>query len=496
MNTVPLSHPGKLFIDGAWVDPRGGGKDLVVNPATGEAFATAPCGSVSDVEDAIASARHAFDHGPWPRLSGLERAAVLQRFHDELLTRKDGFVSLLIDEAGSTAQIAEPGQFLGPLAHLRFAIANAARPLSTSFPPVVAPHLLGGQAVNFNLLERGPVGVVAAIAGYNFPFALAIWKVAAGLAMGNTVILKPSPFTSLLTLYIAEAAAAAGIPPGVLNIVTGDKAAAEMLTTDPRIDMVSFTGSDTVGSAIMAQAAPTLKRLLLELGGKSAMIVTEDADLDQAAVAGAFNFTLHAGQVCAITTLQIVHNSVRQRYVEKVAAIASAIKVGDPRDPTVQMGPLIRESQRARVERYVAEAKSAGGEMVLGGARPEGLGNGFFYKPTLFNGVDPASPIAQDEIFGPIGVVLGFDTDEEAIALANGTHYGLAGAVFAGRSDRALRIARAMRTGAVHVNCIPAVGGDPSVPMGGIKRSGIGLELGIEGLLSYTVPKNLVFEAR
>ena len=278
----------------------------------------------------------------------------------------------------------------------------------------------------------------------------------------------------------------------MLNIVTGGKDVGEMLTTDRRIDLISFTGSDLVGAAIQAQAAPTLKRIMLELGGKSALIVRPDANLQEAASSGLGGFIIHAGQGCALLTRHLVHNSVRAQYVEILGAMARGIKVGDPTDPSVQMGPLIREAQRKRTEDYVAIAVDEGARLVAGGKRPEGLKKGFFYEPTLFDDVRNDWRIAREEVFGPVGVVIGYDTDEEAIALANDSDFGLSGAVFSADVGRAFEIAREIRTGGVSIN---GGGGSMSshAPFGGIKRSGYGREYGYEGLNEYTYIKSVSF---
>lgn len=487
--TFGLRHPDKLFIDGRWTAPDSLQYGPVLNPATEELLGLAPVGSTVDVDRAITAARRAFDDGPWPRMPGKDRVDYLQAFHDALIARRDAAVSMLIDESGATTSIADSG-FDGPLADLRYAIEQCKVPMMTAYPPGAV-----GGSLYFNMIEREPVGVVAAITAYNAPFALPIWKCSAALAMGNTLVLKPSPFTPFIAMLIAEAAEDADFPPGVFNLVTGGRDASELLTSHPDIDMVSFTGSDAVGSAIMAQAAPTLKRLLLELGGKSPLIVTEDADLDKAALIGAMNLSLHCGQICALATRQIVHNRVREAYAERVAAILEGMLIGQPRAVGTQIGPLISAAQRARVEQFVEAGIEGGGRLLTGGGRPSEHERGFFYRPTLFDRIDPGARIAQDEIFGPVGVILGFDSDPEAIALANGTQYGLSGIIMAGSPDRAQRIGRALRTGTVHVNCMAPPGLNPSGAFGGVKRSGIGLELGYEGLLSYTVAKSYNFVA-
>ncbi|MDB5982112.1 MAG: aldehyde dehydrogenase family protein [Pseudomonas sp.] len=482
-----------LYINGEWVSVVSGASEPVINPATEEVIGFAPVGGKVEAEAAIAAARQAFDLGQWAYLSGTQRAIKLQAFYDALIRKGDEIRTLITTEAGATA-VAQRVQFGIAMQHAQFFVNACTRDLSTPLPvevnPVGGDHKLlgGGVAV------REPVGVVVAITPYNFPFFLNVSKVFPALAAGNTVVLKPSPYTPFSALVLAQAAQEAGLPNGVLNVITGGQEVGEMLTSDPRVDLITFTGSDNVGAAIQAQAAPTVKRLLLELGGKSALIVCEDANLDQATASGVMNFTWHAGQGCNLTTRHIVHNSIRAQYVERVAGMASAMKVGNPADPSVAMGPLIRESQRKRVEYYVDLARQEGAELVTGGRRPEGLDKGFFYEPTLFTEVDNKSRIAQEEVFGPVGVVIGYDTDEEAIALANDSQYGLGGGIFSQNVGRAFEMAKRLRTGEVYLN--GGSGGMSShAPFGGIKRSGYGREFGIEGLNEYTYLKSIVFHA-
>jgi acyl-CoA reductase-like NAD-dependent aldehyde dehydrogenase len=482
-----------LYINGEWVSVISGACEPVVNPATEEIIGMAPVGGRVEAEAAVAAARQAFDQGQWARMSGTQRAVKLQAFYDALVRKGDEIRSLITREAGAT-MIAQRVQFGIAMQHAQFFVNACNRDTSTPLPVEVHPAMGDHKMLGAGVAIREPVGVVVAITPYNFPFFLNVSKVFPALAAGNTVVLKPSPYTPFAALVLAEAAHEAGLPAGVLNVITGDKEVGEILTTDPRVDLITFTGSDNVGAAIQAQAAPTLKRLLLELGGKSALIVCEDANLDQATAAGVMNFTWHAGQGCNLTTRHLVHNSIRAQYVERVAAMAKAIKVGNPSDPEVGMGPLIRDAQRQRVEYYVDVARKEGAELVTGGKRPEGLDKGFFYEPTLFTEVDNKSRIAQEEVFGPVGVVIGYDSDEEAIALANDSQYGLGGGIFSQNVGRAFEMAKHIRTGEVYLN--GGSGGMSShAPFGGIKRSGYGREFGIEGLNEYTYLKSIVFHA-
>jgi acyl-CoA reductase-like NAD-dependent aldehyde dehydrogenase len=481
-----------LFVGGEWIPAAD--CEPVLNPATEEPIGLAPVGGRAEAEAAISAAREAFDGGVWPRLSGKERAAVLQRMHDALMRRRDDICALIMAEAGATAALARALQFAIPMKHAQYFIDICGRDPVTPLPVELTPAFDGRTTLGAGVMVREPMGVVSAITPYNFPFFLNVSKVFPALAAGNTVVLKPSPYTPFEALILGEAAEEAGLPRGALNIVTGGMEVGEILTTDPRVDLVTFTGSDLVGAAIQAQAAPTLKRVLLELGGKSALIVRPDADLQRAAAAGLAGFTIHAGQGCALTTRHLVHNSVREAYVERLTAMAASIKVGDPASPETAMGPLIREAQRKRTEDYVEIARQEGARLVAGGRRPPGLEKGYFFEPTLFVDVDNRSRIAQEEVFGPVGVVIGFETDEEAIALANDSAFGLSGAIYSADAGRAFEMALQLRTGGVAIN-----GGAGTMsshaPFGGIKRSGYGREYGHEGLNEFTYIKSISFHA-
>jgi acyl-CoA reductase-like NAD-dependent aldehyde dehydrogenase len=342
------------------------------------------------------------------------------------------------------------------------------------------------------MVRREPIGVVAAITAYNFPFFLDLQKLFPALVTGNTVILKPSIYTPFVALVIATAAEEVGFPRGVISVLTGGADIGRMLTCDPRVDLISFTGSDATGSAIMAQGAATLKRLHMELGGKSALIVRADADLEAAVTAGAGSLG-HSGQGCAATTRHLVHNSLRRRYVELLAEAVGAMKIGHPEDPAVTLGPLIRERVRARTEEHVEAALAAGARLVVGGRRPAGLHKGFFYEPTLFDDVDNRSRLAQEEVFGPVLAVIGFDSDDEAVELANDSRYGLSGGIWSGNLAAAFDMACAIRTGGIAINGGGAPPGAPIIPFGGYKRSGFGREWGVEGLNAFTEQKAISF---
>jgi aldehyde dehydrogenase (NAD+) len=490
---TPQIHDLDTFlICGARV-PGSGGTDAILNPATEEIIGDAPLAGAAEIEAAIAAAREAFDEGPWPRMSRKLRADYLQRFHDALAARADRIVEIIRLEGGAVQADARARQFDLPMKHLRYVIELGQRDPIRALSPVVTP-LGEKKALGSAIVTRVPVGVVAAITAYNYPFFLNIGKIGPALMAGNTLVLKPSPFTPFQALVLVDAARDADLPPGVLNILNGGVAVGEALSSDPRIDLVSFTGSDIVGARIAAQAAPTLKRVLLELGGKSAMIVRADGDQAMAAAAMLRGFTAHCGQGCGMFTRTLVHNSIRAQLVERVVEMARAVRVGDPADPAAQMGPLIRGHQRDRVERYVGLGHESGARLMCGGRRPEALTRGFFYEPTLFDDADPKSAIARDEIFGPVGVVIGFETDEEAIEIANGTDFGLRSGIITADLGCAYEMAAELRSGHVTLNN-GALTSLSEVPLGGMKRSGYGREGGEEGFNAYTEVKAIEFHA-
>lgn len=476
-----------LYVDGSWIAGHADDTMEVINPATQIVVAEVPQASADDVRSAIRSARVAFDEGPWPRMTVHERAAILRRMGEIMRRRSDEITAMNIIEAGSVQWQAE-------MIHIRYSIdywmdvvdrVMPTFPYATPFMPQAAYGLSQG------VLMREPIGVAALITAYNFPFELNLLKLAPALATGCTVVLKPSPYTPLEALILGEIAEEAGLPSGVLNIVTGDIDAGTELTTNPQVDIVSFTGSDTVGRKITAQASSTLKRVVLELGGKSASIICADADLDKAVNDTVFNFTVQAGQGCSLTTRTFVHESIYDEVLARTRAALDAIKVGDPADPEVGMGPLIREVQREKVESLIRKGLEEGGELAYGGGRPAGVDKGFFVEPTLFVNVDNSSTIAQTEFFGPVGIVTPFANDEQALALANDSVYGLGGGVWSADTARAYDIARRLRTGIVIVNGQGGMNFD--APFGGYGQSGLGRERGSHGLSEFLEHKSIVW---
>lgn len=468
----------ELYIDGRWVAGRGGELE-VINPANEEVIGRVPEASVADIQDAVSAARRAFDDGPWGRMTPAERSKLLVAFHEACVARKQEILDLNVAEAGSTQLLADFLQVSIPLEHFRwFAERAATYPFEEPLPPTI------GMGIGQGVVRKEPAGVVAAITPFNFPFFLNLWKLGPALATGNTMVLKPSPYTPLEAFLLGEIADEVGLPPGVLNVVTGDVDAGRELTTSPDVDIVSFTGSDVVGRKVMAQAAEGLKKTLLELGGKSALIVCAGSDLDKVVPQAIMGFTTHCGQGCALTTRILVQRSIHDDLVERIRNFLGFMSIGDPADPTVMVGPLIRESQRERVERYVELGRAEGAQVAFGGGRPPGLDRGYFVEPTLFTGVDNSMRIAREEIFGPVGCVIPFDDIDEAVRIANDSPYGLAGGVWHPDPIVAYDIARRIRAGTITVN--GGGGGFGSHgPFGGFKQSGVGRELSDYGLLEY-----------
>ena len=469
----------RLYIGGQWVDATSDDGLDVINPATEEMIGSVPQGSVADVDRAVAAARKAFEDGTWRRMSPRERSDALLRFMQTIADRRDELVDLIIAEAGAARWVAEGLQFDTGFKYAEwFAERTASFPFLDPLPPQVSARGLG-QGV----ILKEPVGVVAAITPFNFPLYLNLSKVVPALAAGNSVVLKPSPYTPMEAFVLGEIADAAELPPGVLNVVTGDVAAGEHLTTHPDVDMISFTGSDFVG-----------KKILLELGGKSPNIVFAGSDVKRFAQGAAAGFTIHAGQGCALPTRILADRSVYDEVVEGVEAALRKVTVGDPTDRKTMMGPLIREAQRERVERYVATGTAEGARLACGGSRPADASKGFFFEPTLFADVTSSMSVAQDEIFGPVGVVIPFDGEEEGIRIANDSRYGLAASVWHPAPVRAYEIAQELQAGTVSIN---GGAGGPHLwgPFGGYKHSGIGREYGDYGLLEYTQLKTVAWSA-
>jgi aldehyde dehydrogenase (NAD+) len=459
----------QIFVDGEWRDPATTDKITDVNPATEQAITTVPAGNAVDIDAAVRAARAAATG--WARTGPGERAALLGTARDELKARADETAELIATELGAPLALAERVHVGLPLAVL------------DSFAMLAAEYDFTEKIGN-SIVRAEPVGVVGAITPWNYPLHQVVAKVGAALAAGCTVVLKPAEDTPLVALHLAEIFRAAGLPPGVLNVVTGTgPVAGQALVDHPDVDMISFTGSTAVGQRIGATAGGALKRVALELGGKSANVILPGADLARAVKVGVGNAFLNGGQTCSAWTRMLVHDSMYDRAVRLATEAAGKYAVGDPFDPGTRIGPLVSDRQRARVRDYIAVGVAEGAWLVTGGAQPpEERTVGYFVRPTVFADVTPDMRIAQEEIFGPVLSILRYANDDEALAIANGTKYGLSGAVWAADADSASAFATRMRTGQVDIN-----GGafNPMAPFGGMKSSGIGRELGRHGLTEF-----------
>jgi aldehyde dehydrogenase (NAD+) len=476
----------RLLIDGELRPAESGATFDTENPATEEVLGQVADGGVEDMDAAVAAARRAFDTSDWSTNLSL-RVACLRQLKAAFDAHVDEVRALTVAEAGSplsfthSAQLDEPVKSLGWVADLAEGY-QWEEDLGNASPLGIASH---------RWVRREATGVVGAITPWNVPHQINLAKLGPALAAGNTVVLKPAPDTpwcaTVLGRLIAEET---DIPAGVVNVVaSSDHALGQMLATDPRVDQVTFTGSTATGRRVMAAAAPTLKKVFLELGGKSAFVVLDDADFRGAIGTAAFTVCTHAGQGCAITTRLVVPRARLDEAVELAASTLTALPAADPTDPGTICGPLISARQRDRVEGYLSLALEEGGTIVCGGGRPADQPRGYFISPTLITGLPNSARVAQEEIFGPVLVVIPHDGDDDAVAIANDSPYGLSGSVWSQDRQRAVAVAQRIRTGTVGVN-----GGlwySPDVPFGGYKQSGIGREMGVAGFEEYTQIKAL-----
>ncbi len=485
-----------LLIGGARV-AGGDGAYAVVNPATEDVVGLAPEASVAQVEEAARAAAEAFPG--WSRTRPAERAALLDRLADALQAQADRknddghseLVGLVQAETGATLRVARTMQVPQTVERFRRYARGASEPTAIPLPPTeMASTALAPGGLLGTVVERRPVGVVAAITPYNFPLVNMAGKVGPALAMGNTVVIKPAPQDPLAVLQFAEAVRQAGFPDGVVNIVTGSGAAAgEALVASRHVDMVSFTGSTQVGQAIGATAGRDMKRLLLELGGKGAGIVFDDADLATAVGGIASVWGFHSGQICTAPTRAIVQRGIHDQLVAGLTKAAERMKVGDPLAPDTVVGPVISAAQRDRIEAHVRKATDEGATLAAGGKRPE-LPTGYYVAPTLVVDAKPDMTAVQQEIFGPVVVVVPFDDEDEAVALANGTDFGLNDYVFTADTAKAMRVARQLRSGSVALNTAQQ---SPEAPFGGFKRSGVGRDRGSFALHAYSELQSIVW---
>ncbi|RSS74706.1 aldehyde dehydrogenase family protein [Streptomyces sp. WAC06614] len=481
----------RLFIGGEWVEPAGGHYE-VVNPADESVVGLAPEASPEQVHEAARAAREAF--AVWSRTRPQERAAVLDRAADIMQREYEPWAELARAETGAPTGIARGMQVGVGVARFRRYAAGALEPVERGLPPQVTEAGPMGAASVLGALEvRQPVGVVSCITSYNNPWANPAGKVAPALAMGNTVVVKPAPQDPLSVFKMAEALAEAGAPPGVVNVVCGQSVAVgEAAVDSPDVDMVSFTGSTGVGQKIAEVCGRSMKRQLMELGGKGAAIVFDDADLDAATTGIGTTFSFYSGQICTAPTRVLVHRSVHDALLARLAGYASYLKVGDPAERGTVVGPVISAAHRDRVEAYVELGRKEGARVVVGGERPVvgPGGKGFYVAPTLLADCTNEMRVVREEIFGPVVVVVPFDTEEEAVALANDSDYGLLSYVWSGDVARAFRVARRLRAGGVGVNTI---GRNMEAPFGGFKKSGVGRDVGSYALHAYSEVQSIVW---
>src|SRR5213080_1590380 len=446
----------QVLIGGRWV-PADGGTYPVVNPATEEPAGQAPAGSVAQAEAAARAARAAFEHGPWRTMSGAERARLLRIAAERFQAEIDGLVELTIAETGAVRGVAEAQQVRAVAARLLRAAELATAPVEQGLPPREA-----GRAVAAGVIVREPVGVVAC---------------------GNTVVVKPAPVDPLGVAELCRIVDAV-LPPGVLNFVNGGgPEIGEALVRSPDVDMISFTGSTAVGRRVKEAAAARMKRTVLELGGKSPNIVFGDCDFEGALASALSVWTFHSGQICIAGTRVLIEESLYDTFTRRLAAAGPTLRIGDPREPGVVVGPLVSAAQRTRVERFITRGREEGATVACGGRRPSHLTRGYYVEPTLFTGARNDMTIAREEIFGPVITAIPFRDEAEAIALANDSDYGLYGYVWTGDAARGLRVARAVRTGTMQINGSPL---NPDAPFGGYKLSGVGRVGGQWALGAYS----------
>ncbi|MFI6082284.1 aldehyde dehydrogenase family protein [Streptomyces sp. NPDC051217] len=470
-----MKAQSSMYIGGEWRPAAGPGTIAVVNPATEQVIAEVPAGTAEDIDTAVRAARAAFPG--WAATPPAERAARLAALRDAMAARKDETAETVTAELGSPVRLSKAVHASAPVA------------VAGSYAELAASHAFEERIGNSTVLME-PVGVVGAITPWNYPLHQIVAKVAPALAAGCTIVVKPAEDTPLTAQLFAEAVHEAGLPPGVVNVVTGIGAVAgQALAAHEDVDLVSFTGSTAVGRRIGATAGAAVKRVALELGGKSANVILPSADHARAVKAGVANVMTNSGQTCSAWTRMLVHADRYDEAVEAVAAAVAPYRPGDPRDELCRLGPVVNAAQHARVRGYIAKGVAEGARLVAGGAEPPHH-TGYFVAPTVFADVTPEMTIAQEEIFGPVLSILRYEDEDDALRIANGTVYGLAGAVWAGEESEAVAFARRMDTGQVDIN-----GGrfNPLAPFGGYKQSGVGRELGRHGLAEYLQTKSLQF---
>lgn len=483
MSTQPVSihAPNCVFLNGQWEQPSGKEKLSIISPVTEEQIMTFPDGTTADMDRAVASARAAFDTGPWPRMSPQERGAMLLKVSEVLKRRLPELAAAWTTQVGAPISLTKYASTQAP------GLFEFYGKMIQEYPVVDERKRDDGRIAR---VVNEPVGVVAAITPWNAPMVLLCYKIAAGLAAGCTFVSKPAPETPMDAYLLAECIAEAGLPAGVFNVVPAGREAGDYLVRHPGIDKVSFTGSTAAGRKIMAACSERMARCSFELGGKSAAIVLDDAKIEQI-LPSLVPFSMPiTGQVCFSLTRVLVPKSRAAEIRDAYVAAVRNTKVGDPFEAETQMGPLTMKRQLDRVQGYIAKGQSEGAKLVLGGGRPAHLKKGYFIEPTVFSDVDIRMTIAQEEIFGPVVSFITYDDVDDAVAKANSTMYGLHGAVYTADVERGYQVARRVRSGSVTVNGLIV---DYKMPFGGFKQSGIGREGGIEGLENYFEVKTVYF---
>ncbi|WP_415853696.1 aldehyde dehydrogenase [Sinomonas sp. G460-2] len=470
MSSVFTTDHDTIFIGGRWAAPASGKRIEVISPLTEQRIASVPSASREDIDRAVAAATLALNEGPWPTMTLEDRIAILQRWRELIVEHSEELAQLITDEMGAPITQSREIQVANPVL-----IVDAYVQTAREYPFRSVRRSSNGQA----LVMRDPVGVVAAVVPWNMPASLIAQKVVPALLAGCTVVLKPAPESPLDAYLLVRLLEEAGLPSGAINLVVADREVSEYLVSHPGISKVTFTGSSAAGRRIAEICGHDFRRLTLELGGKSAAVVLDDADLDVVMSSLRLGAFRNNGQICSLKTRLVVPASKQAEFLGRLDAMVSSMPVGDPHDDLTEIGPLVSERQRARVEEYIRKGSHEGARLVRGGGRPAGLERGWFVEPTVFADVDPNATIAQEEIFGPVVAVIPYRDEDEAIAIANNSTYGLNGAVFTTDVEHGVEVARRIHTGTVELN------GNPSgflAPMGGVKSSGMGREFGPEGL--------------
>jgi aldehyde dehydrogenase (NAD+) len=472
----------RLFIGGEWVEPAGSGTIDVISPHTEELVGRVPEGTAADIDRAVASARDAFDNGEWPRLSPEERIAAVQKFSEAYAAHIPDMAAVVTEEMGSPITFSNLAQSPAP-----WMMLNTFLDIAREYPWEERRQGVLGSDV---IVRREPVGVVGAIVPWNVPQFVTMSKLAPALIAGCTIVIKPAPETPLDAFLMADILNEAGIQKGVVSVIPAGREVGEHLVRHPGVDKIAFTGSTAAGRRIASICGEQLKRVSLELGGKSAAIILDDADLAATVQGLKFASLMNNGQACVAQTRILASRDRYDEVVDAVSGMVGSLAVGDPQDDATEVGPLVAERQQERVEKYIALGQEEGAKVAVGGSgRPEGLDRGWYVKPTVFSSVDNSMRIAREEIFGPVLAVIPYDDADDAVRIANDSDYGLAGSVWTGDVDQGLDIARRVRTGTYGVNQYTM---DFVAPFGGYKGSGIGREFGVEGLNHYVELKSIV----